>query len=233
MIEDLSKFSIHHLPITERPREKLAQQGVEALSVVELIAIILGSGTKHNPVMQLSQQILAHFGSLEKLADASLAELQQIKGLGQAKAIQLRAAIGFGVKLSRVVQNPKARIEHPSQAYQIIRDIIAHEKKEIFVTLMLDVKNCIICHEVISIGTLTSALVHPREVFYPAIRHKAVSIIVAHNHPSGDVTPSREDISTTKVLIDAGKIIGISLQDHLIVTMDKYISLKQKGHFDC
>jgi DNA repair protein RadC len=231
MIEEIPKFSIRHLPAEERPREKLVQQGVDALSTVELIAIILGSGTKHNPIMQLSQQILAHFGSLEKLAEASIVELQQIKGLGLAKAIQLQAAIGLGLKLSRTVQPQKVRIEHPSQAYSIIRDIIAHEKREVFMTLMLDIKNGVLCHELVSVGTLTNTLVHPREVFYSAIRNKAATIIVAHNHPSGDPTPSKEDIKTTHMLVEAGKIMGIPVQDHLIVTKDTYISLKLKGYF--
>jgi len=221
------------LPAEERPREKLLKNQSDSLSIIELIAIVLGSGTKEKPVLQLAQEIVAHFGSLENLSRATIQELCQIKGVGPAKAIQLMAAFHLGVRLSRELVPDRVKIEHPIHAYRLIKDKIAHESREHLIVILLDVKGYVISDQLISVGTLTESLVHPREVFYPAIRHKAASIILAHNHPSGDPTPSPQDISLTKQLMKAGELMGIKVQDHIIVGKGRYISLNQaqKGIF--
>jgi DNA repair protein RadC len=194
-----------------------------------LIATLLGSGTKSKPVLQLAQEILAHFGDLGKLAEATVEELCQIKGIGMAKAIQLKACFNLGHRISRQALAPKYRIDQPIHAYNLLKDELEKEKRELFVVILQDVKNYVICHQVIAMGTLSMTLIHPREVFYPAIRHKAASLILVHNHPSGDPTPSRQDFEVTQALHDAGKLIGISVNDHLIIGERSYISMRQNG----
>ncbi|WP_068466398.1 RadC family protein [Candidatus Protochlamydia phocaeensis] len=222
-------YSIQRLPEEDRPRERLLRFGAESLSVVELIALILGSGTKTTPVLQLAQHLIARFGSLQKLAEATMAELLEVKGIGQAKAIQLKAALNLGMRASRQLIKPRCKIEHPIHAYQLIKEEMEKETREIFVVILQDTKGYIICHEIVSIGSLSQALVHPREVFYPCIRHKAASLIVAHNHPSGDPTPSPQDFELTRVLVEASHLLSIPLHDHLIIGKDSFISLRQKG----
>jgi DNA repair protein RadC len=225
----MSKYTIKNIPEDERPRERLARHGAESLSSTELIAIVLGSGTKTQPVMEISQEIVSRFGSLRALGEATLAELCQVKGVGMAKAMQLKAAFSLGIRASRQTIAPKYRIDHPLHAYNLVKDEMEQEKRELFVVILQDARGFVICHEVISVGTLTSALVHPREVFYPAIRHKAASLILAHNHPSGDHSPSTEDYEITNNLIDVGILMNIPVYDHLIIGQGGYTSLRQRG----
>lgn len=229
MNENPFNYSIRQLPESERPRERLMRYGSETLSVAELIAIILGSGTKGMPVLQLAQEIVSRFGSLQKLAEATLEELCQIKGMGSAKAVQLRAAFGLGLRVSKQTMPPKFKIEHPLHVYHLVKEDLQFEQREIFVIILQDAKGGVINQQVVAIGTLTNALIHPREIFYPAIRHKAASLILVHNHPSGDVTPSKQDCELTKKLIEVGSIVGIPVNDHLIVSAQGYLSLRQYG----
>lgn len=222
-------YSIRHLPLSDRPRERLKQFGVESLSLVELIAVILGSGTKSSPVLQLAQEIVARFQTLPQLTEATLEELCTIKGIGLAKAIQLKASLALGARVSKENVSLKYRIDHPLHVYQYMKDRLSHEKREFFIALLLDTKGCLICQETISIGTLSESLVHPREVFYPAIRHKAASLVVVHNHPSGDPTPSREDLEVTRQLVEVGNVMQIPLNDHIIIGHGEYCSLRQKN----
>lgn len=227
-------LTIHNLPEEERPRERLMHHGADTLTTIELVAILLGSGTKSKPVLQLAQELVTHFGSLNQLAEATVEELCQIKGIGMAKAIQLKAATSLGLRLSKQTILPGTRIEQPLHAYQLIKEVVQYEKRELFLVILQDIKNCLICYEIVAIGTLSNSLVHPREVFYPAIRHKAASLILAHNHPSGDPAPSSQDYSVTETLIQAGKLIGIPVNDHLIIGHQGYVSLRQKGvKFSC
>jgi len=221
-------FTMRDLPAEERPREKLLKNQSESLSIIELIAIVLGSGTKERPVLQLAQEIVAHFGSLQNLSRATVQELCQIKGIGPAKAIQLMAAFNLGIRLSKELVPERVRVAHPIHAYRLVKDEIEDETREHLIVILLDVKGYVITHQQISVGTLTQSLVHPREVFYPAIRHKAASIVLAHNHPSGDPTPSQQDITVTKELVEAGKLMGIAVQDHIIVGKGRYISMRQE-----
>lgn len=224
-----SSYTIHQLPVAERPRERLMKHGPETLATAELIAIILGSGMKGVPVLQLAQQILACFGGLQEVADASVQELCQVHGLGRAKAIQLKAALSLGGRLSKEIHAPKGKLDAPLHVYNLLKEELQNQKQENFVVVLQDSKGCVITHQTISKGTLTNALVHPREVFYPAIRHKAASVILAHNHPSGDPTPSKEDFEVTNHLIRIGHLMGIPVNDHLVIGKNTYISLRQEG----
>lgn len=227
-MSEFASYTIQCLPESERPRERLLQHGAESLTATELLAILLGSGTKTTPVLQLAQLMIARFGSLNQLADATVQELCQIKGIGPTKAIQLRAAFNLGFRLSRQVIPPKFKIENPIHVYNLVKEELQIEKRELLVVILLDAKNCFIGQHTVAIGTLTSVPAHPREVFYPAIRHKANSIVLVHNHPSGDLTPSRQDYELTQKLISVGDIMSIPINDHLIVSAQGYISMRQK-----
>lgn len=220
---------MHRLPEQERPRERLLRHGPESLSTVELIAILLGSGTQKSPVLKLAQELVAHFGSLQILAEATIEELRQVKGIGTAKAVQLKASIHLSLRLAKQTQPQKYPISHPVHAYNLIKDLLQEEKREVLLVILQDIKNCLICYEIVGIGTLSNSLVHPREVFYPAIRHKAASLILVHNHPSGDPTPSPQDHEVTDTLIQVGRLMGIPINDHIITGDQGYISLRQQG----
>ena len=222
-------YSVLLMPEEERPRERLVRYGPEMLSAAELIAIILGSGTKNVPIMQLAQELIARFGGLPQLAEATVEELCQIEGIGPTKAVQLRAVFSLSSRLSRQSSDAKYKIEHPLHVYHLVKDQMIAEKRELFMVVLQDAKGCVIGQHVVSIGTLTQSLVHPREVFYPAIRHKAASMILVHNHPSGDLTPSKQDCDLTKKLIEVGGVMGIPVNDHLIISEQGYLSLRQHG----
>lgn len=222
-------YSIQRLPEEERPRERLLRQGAEAMSTSELIAIILGSGMKGMPVLQLAQEIIMHFGSIQGLAEASIQELCRIKGLGPAKALQLKAAVSLGLRVARHIPTAKYRIEHPVHAYNLVKDELQYEKQELFMVILQDTKSYVLSHHIVSIGTISNTLVHPREIFHHAIRHHAASIILVHNHPSGDPSPSPQDYEITRTLIGAGRLIGIPINDHLIIGNPGFISLREKG----
>lgn len=222
-------FAMRELPQELRPRERLERQGTQALSVAELLAIILGSGTRGNSVLDLSREILVRFGSLERLLEASVVELMQIKGIGKAKAIQLKAVFGIALKCKYAEAPDKAQIASPAHAYALASPDLAQEKQEALLVLLRDVRGCLIHQEIVAKGTLSEILVHPREVFFPAVRYKAHSLILAHNHPSGDPTPSEADLTLTRHLILAGRTMGIALDDHLIVCAHRFVSLRDQG----
>jgi DNA repair protein RadC len=210
MNKQTAGYAIHQMPETERPRERLLQHGPEAISSVELIAIILGSGTKGYSVLQIAQELLVRFGTLQKFAEASIEELQQVKGLGKAKAIQLKAALCLGLRASRQSVDQKFRIVNPLHAYHYIKDELEYEKRELILVILQDNKGFALSHHVVAIGTLSHALVHARDVF-----------------PSGDPTPSTDDLNITKTLIEAGRLIDIPVNDHLIIGHGRYVSLRQ------
>jgi DNA repair protein RadC len=220
---------IKSLPKEERPRERLEREGIEALSIAELLAIVLGSGTQGKSVLDLSQELLEHFGGFEKLLDASIVELMQIKGIGKTKAILLKAVFGLALKCKRPISVQKYQISSAKDAYELALGEIAHISQEVLLVILRDVRGYLVHCEQVSVGTLSQVLMHPREVFYPAVRHKAHSLIIAHNHPSGDPKPSQADLELTRTLAQAGKVMGIGLDDHLIVCRDRYVSLRELG----
>lgn len=216
------------IPASELPRERLIRDGIDALSLQELLAILLGTGTQGKSVLILAQELLLHFGGMQGLLSASIEELTKIKGVGKAKAILLKAAFGIALRCSREKQDARPVILSVQDALDIAVPIIGHLKKEALLVIFRDVKSRLIGHEVIGLGTLSEVLVHPREVFQPAIRNLAHSVIVCHNHPSGDPTPSQADIRLTDQLLESAKILGIFLADHLIIGNGKHISMKKR-----
>ena len=221
---------VDSLPEEERPRERLLKGGAEGLSAQELLAILLGSGTQRMPVLNLAHSLLEQFGSLKKLSDATVEELMQVDGIGEAKAIQLKACFALGLRAYGAVINPKDKIRQPNEAYALIKDKMESAKQELLMVILQDVKSQLIHTQIVTMGTLNRTLVHPREVFYPAIRHKAASMIIAHNHPSGDPTPSKEDYAITDNLVEAGKMIGIPIVDHIVVGAQQYFSFREQGY---
>ncbi len=220
---------IKALPLDERPRERLERDGIGALSHAELIAIVLGNGTQGKSVLDLAQELLEQFGSLENLLDASTVELMQIKGIGKAKAILLKAVFGLALKCRRPFKTEKYMISSAKDAYDLAQAEIAHIPQEVLLVILRDVRGSLIHFEKVAIGTLSQVLVHPREVFYPAVRYKAYSLIIAHNHPSGDPKPSQTDLELTRSLIQASQVMSIRFDDHLIVCRDRFISLRELG----
>lgn len=215
---------IKDLPKVERPREKLEKYGPERLSNSELLAILLRTGTKGINVIELSNKILKKF-SHDGLVKATVKELKNTFGLGVAKACEITACFEFG---RRLLQNKQsALLLSPKNVWDELKGI-RDNKKEHFVIFFLDTRNQEIKREIISIGSLNANLVHPREVFEPAVRYSAAQIIVAHNHPSGNTEPSQEDLVITKRLVEAGKILGIEVVDHIIVAKDRLLSFKEK-----
>ncbi len=218
------------LPTHARPRERLLEAGEEALSLVELIAILLGTGTRGKSVLQLSQELLETFGSLPELLEASVEELRAIKGIGLAKALQLKAAFAIALRFRKLYDSHrKVAVTTLHDAYLLLKDKLEHLRQEALVVLLRDAKGQAITTHQVALGTLSQVLIHPREVFFPAIRQKAHSMIIAHNHPSGDPTPSQADLEMTRRLISSGQIIGIPIDDHLIIGKGTYVSLKEKG----
>lgn len=220
-------MKIKDLPKVERPREKLEKYGPEKLSNSELLAILLRTGAKGVNVVELSNKILKQFSGAG-LAKATVVELKKTFGLGAAKACEIAACFELG---RRLLQNKQSvLLLSPKDIWDQLKDIRDH-KKEHFVVFYLDARNQEIKRETISVGTLNANLVHPREVFEPAIQHSAAQIIIAHNHPSGDPEPSSEDIAITKRLTEAGKLLGIEVVDHIVVTKERFASFKEKSMF--
>ncbi len=225
-------FTIHDLPISERPRERLQKFGAEALSAQEILALILGRGIAGESVMVTAQRLLSQFGSLKGITGASLEELAQIKGIGVAKASQLKAAFELTNRLeSYFGDDDKPLVKTPEEVVGLVQGRLKGKKKEYFLALLLDTRNQLIRVAEISIGSLDSSIVHPREVFKEAISASAASVIFVHNHPSGDPEASEDDIRLTKRLTEVGEIMGIDVLDHVIIGGKKYLSLKREGSF--
>ncbi|HEX7363882.1 MAG TPA: DNA repair protein RadC [Dehalococcoidia bacterium] len=223
-------FTVHDLPLSDRPRERLFKLGSEALSAQEILELILGRGTKGESVMVTAQKLLSQFGNLKNLASASIEELRQIKGIGPAKAAQIRAAFELSKRLEDLPgEAANITVKSPEDVIKTARTLLKGKKKEHFLILCLDTRNHLIKTNVVSIGSLDCSIVHPREVFKEAISSSASSVIFIHNHPSGDPTPSDDDIKMTKRLIEAGEIIGIDVLDHIVICDREHLSMKAKN----
>ena len=219
-------FTIHDLPKEERPRERLVKFGEQSLSAQELLQVILGRGVAGESVAVTAQKLLTRFGSLQKLAEASVEELSSIKGIGLAKATQIKAVFEIGRRFStQTVPYKSKELTDPEKVYKLVKSKLKDYNKEHFYIIALNSRNHSIAE--VSIGSLNTSVVHPREVFSEAIKNKAASIIFVHNHPSGDPEPSEDDIKITKKLVNSGKILGIDVIDHIIVAKDKIISYKE------
>jgi len=211
-------YLIAEMPGHERPRERLVKHGVQALSDTELLAILLRSGSKGRSVIDLARDVMSAFGGdLAELAGAAVSELRGIHGIGPAKAVELHAAFALAQRLCSSVDRERPKIDGPPAVAALLRERLRQRRQEELHVLLLDTKHQLIRDERVTIGLLDRSQIHAREVFRPAIRECCSRLILAHNHPSGDPTPSAQDIACTKDLAAAGKIIGIDVLDHVVL----------------
>ena len=231
-------FTIHDLPVEERPRERLVKYGAENVSVQELIAVLLGRGTAGRPVMVIAQDLLGRFGSLGAIVSASIEDLQRVEGLGLAKSLQLKACLEIARRVvreedSREKMKKKTKAaSSPEDIARVVRPLIRNWQKENYFVVSLDNRNRVLGIDLVGVGTLNTSLVHPRETFQVAISRHAACMVVCHNHPSGDPKPSEADIVVTKRLKEAGQLMGIQLLDHVIICQTILYSFRENGlHF--
>ncbi|WP_308422155.1 RadC family protein [Pullulanibacillus camelliae] len=220
---------VRDVPKEERPRERLIKEGAGRLTNQELLSIVLRTGLRNESVMQLAQRVLTQFAGMRGLRTATIEELMAIKGIGKTKAVEILAAIEVGKRLIKEADEERYVIRSPQDGANYVMDDMRFLSQEHFVALFLNTKNQVIHRQTIFIGSLNASIVHPREVFKEAIKRSAASIICFHNHPSGDPTPSREDIDVTKRLVECGLLLGIDVLDHIVIGDRKFISLKEKG----
>ncbi|CAL28171.1 RadC family protein [Staphylococcus carnosus] len=223
---------IKQLPENDKPKEKLIAKGAAHLADSELLAILINTGRKGHSSIEVAQDLIKMARSLKELKLLSLNDIMKVKGIGLNKAIILKAAFELGERMYIPDLDTKVKITSPQDAADYFLSRMMHLTHEQFEVLFLNSKNVVIRHEVIFVGTLNSSIVHPREVFKAAIKWSSNAIIVVHNHPSGDVTPSKEDILTTKRLQECGRVLGIELLDHIIIGDAKYLSMVEGGYFD-
>jgi DNA repair protein RadC len=223
--------SINSWPEGERPREKLAIMGAENLSSAELLALLLSSGTANLNAVDIGKALIKRFETLENLSQASLEELKETEGIGPAKAITLQAAFQLSRNMQKdMAENQRVYCHNPADVAKIFIPRLGHLKQELFSIALLDSAGKFLRDREITRGTINASLIHPREVFRVAIKEAATSVILVHNHPSGQLKPSNEDLSITRQLVAAGETIGIPVQDHLIIAGNDYLSLKEAGH---
>lgn len=223
------KIKILDMAKEERPRERLLKNGASALSDSELLAIILRTGSKQENVINLSHRILREY-NLKQLSQINLTQLMKVHGIKESKAAQIAACFEIARRLESFNDEGKPKINSPEDVYRLIYPKMRAQNKEMFIELCLDTKNQVLKEEIISIGSLNANVVHPREVFKMALVESAAHIIVAHNHPSGDPAPSREDIEITRKLVETGSIMGIEVLDHVIIGDGRHFSMKEAGH---
>ncbi|HEX7785217.1 MAG TPA: DNA repair protein RadC [Methylomirabilota bacterium] len=224
-----SAGGIGRWPVEDRPRERLYHKGAESLADAELLAIQLGSGLAGRSAMDMARELLTRYGSLSELAGRGVAELGAIRGIGPVKAVRLAAVFEITRRLRSRNGHARAVLGSPEQVFARYGPLMEDLKKEVFRVALLDAQNGLLRDVVISEGTLSASLVHPREVFKPAILESAASIILVHNHPSGDPTPSREDLRLTRQLVDCSELLDLRIHDHVIIGRERFISLAQRG----
>jgi len=220
--------TMKQLPREIQPRERAMRDGIQSLSNMELLAVVLRTGNSSMNSLELASRILAETGGLNRLREQGVRELCRYPGMGQVKALTLLCALELGSRLNREKIPDYTMIRSPQDAAQVVMEDMRHLKKENFRIIILDTKNHVLAVETISVGSLNSSIVHPRELFREAIRHCAAGVILVHNHPSGEVTPSPEDLQVTTRLVEAGRIMGIEVMDHLIIGRDSYLSFREE-----
>jgi DNA repair protein RadC len=222
------RYTIKQLPPELRPRERLLEAGPSALSDGELLGLLFGIGSREKTAVELAGEVISEAGGLHGLYDVSVHELMQVNGIGEAKACTILAAVELGCRIGQVRNPGRPVISSPADVERLLRGRLANLDRENFVVVLLNTKNEVIETSTVSVGTLSASLVHPREVFKPAVRASAASVVLVHNHPSGKVEPSREDREVTRRLGEAAVILGIEVLDHVIVG-DGYYSMKEHG----
>lgn len=222
-------LTIKELPADERPREKMKERGAQALGNSELLAILLRTGTAAESALRLAENLLDREGGLAGLGHATIEEVEQVRGIGEAKAVTLLAALELGRRLASLAPLDRTAVRSPEDIAALLLPRFRYESRESFVAVLLSTKNHVLKTPVISVGSLNASIVHPRELFREAINASAAAVIVAHNHPSGDPTPSPEDITLTRKLVEAGNILDIPVLDHVVLGDGKYVSFKEKG----
>ncbi len=220
---------IKELPAEERPRERLLRTGEGALSTAELLAIILRTGVGGENVLALASRLLARYNGLPGLARASFAELQAEKGLGTAKTAQLKAALELGRRMLLASPEDRFIVRSPADVAQLLMAEMAHLEQEHFRALYLDTRNRLLGSDTLYVGSLNTSHIRVCEVFREAVKRNCAALIVAHNHPSGDPTPSPEDVEVTRQLVAAGNLLGIEVLDHLIIGQQRFVSLRERG----
>lgn len=228
-MENDRRMRVKDLPSSERPYEKLEMYGPSALSDAELLAIVIRSGSRKERSIELAQRILGINKGIRGIHELSLDDLKQIPGIGRVKSIQIKAMAEFSKRLAKHNAEAKLKISSPGSIAKLYMEEMRYLQQEHLKIVFLDTKNQIVSDKFLTVGTVNASLINPREVFIQALRHNAVHVILLHNHPSGDPSPSREDIAITKRIIEAGDIIGIQLLDHIIIGDGNYISLKERG----
>ncbi len=228
-MEGKSRLTIKDLPEEERPRERLLNLGAEKVSNAELLAIIIRTGSSRDSALELAQKILNKAKELREMPYLSVEELEEINGIGPAKAVQVKAALELGRRMAAASRGHNVDITSPGDVFNFMAEEMRYLEQEEFRVILLNIKNKVIASETVFKGSLNSSIVHPREIFRLALKRSAASIILLHNHPSGDPTPSGEDINVTKRLIEAGEIMGIKVLDHVIIGEGRYLSFREKG----
>jgi len=223
---------INELANNQKPRERLLSNGASHLSHAELLAILINTGRKGSSSLDIANELLKKVNSLKELKMLSISDLIKIKGVGLYKALVLKAAFELGERMHSGSVDDKIQITCPKDVAEFMMGKMEHLKQEKFIALFLNSKNIIIKQKTIFVGTLNTSIVHPREIFSEAVKCASNAIVVLHNHPSGDVTPSKEDIKTTERLRDCGQLLGIDLLDHIIIGDHTYLSMVEEGYFE-
>ncbi len=221
--------TIRDLPVGERPRERLEHYGAGALSTSELIAILLRSGVTGESVLRLAERLLVRYGGLTGLAQASFAELQQEKGIGPAKVTQIKAALELGRRLLVASPHERPQIKSPADAANLLMLEMGLLQQEELRVLLLDTRSRVLATHKMYVGNLNTSVVRVGEIFREAIKANSAALIVVHNHPSGDPTPSPEDVAVTEQIVQAGRLLNIEVLDHLIIGQQRFVSLKERG----
>lgn len=226
----MDNIKIRDIDSSSRPREKIIFEGIESLTNEELLAVLIDTGNKEVSAIGLASRILRKSGGIKGLADMDLKSLQEINGIGPAKSARIFAAMELSKRISKILSKQKFDVNSPSSIANLFMEELRYKKKEVVKVLLLDTKNNIISDLLVSEGSLNASIVHPREVYVEAVKRSANKIIVVHNHPSGDPSPSNEDIKITKRLYDSGEILGIELLDHVIIGDGNYCSLRELNY---
>ncbi|UOB19833.1 RadC family protein [Macrococcus armenti] len=214
---------------SDKPRERLLSHGAAQLTNQELLSLIIGSGVRDESVYMVANKLLHHTGSIKELRYMTFQELIKIKGIGEKKAALILAVVELGIRMHSIPSDPRLKIKSPGCAANLLMERMRYMTQEHFVVLSLNTKNMVIYESTIFIGSLNASIVHPREIFKEAVKRSAASIIIVHNHPSGDPEPSYEDIEATRRLIKCGELFGIDVLDHIIIGDGNFVSIKEKG----